>query len=336
MAERHQQSRLRAPPRNTGPAVTTGTVPLTTPQWCTHWTSVKYIQANACQFRAANHPCTSGCPWENFRNRGPTRYPTAPTPTTNVSENIEDTQEAALTLCKANPPVVFHQDSRVFSPRVHSTGEEWPALPARTDITHAAPALTKTTNPDPATPAAGSSSERNSNCARPKDSQTESPSPPANQYSDVKLVASTEESDGDSDYAKLTEDSPTNPANMPDLAGHIRKLEEMHKVAERNLVKLARPTVIFSCIDDLKLPEIYNAETNPAENLQENGAMPLVRTQKSSPYSLIEDASLTPDAPPPYPHVEAGDTAFQAQEGDLPDICLLGADYILGKTLMEE
>ena len=39
-------------PRNMRPAVTAGSVPLMTPQGYTHWTGVKYMQANACPCRA--------------------------------------------------------------------------------------------------------------------------------------------------------------------------------------------------------------------------------------------------------------------------------------------
>ena len=41
---------------------------------------------------------------------------------------------------------------------------------------------------------------------------------------------------------------------MPDLEGHISELEEIHKVAEGELVELAHPTVLFSRIDELEIP----------------------------------------------------------------------------------
>ena len=51
-------------------------------------------------------------------------------------------------------------------------------------------------------------------------------------------VASIGESDGDSDYVESAENSPTSPANTPDLEGHIIELEEMQKAEKENLVKL--------------------------------------------------------------------------------------------------
>ena len=135
----------------------------------------------------------------------------------------------------------------------------------------------------------------------------------ADQDSDFTLVASTGESDGDSDYVELTKNSPTSPANTPDLAGHISKLEEMHEVAESKLVELTQPTVIFSRIDKLELPELDDAETDPSENLQENGATPPVLTHTSTPHSPLEDASAPPAASLPGPRVEAGDAAIQSQ-----------------------
>ena len=179
MAERRQQSCLRGSPRNMGPAATAGSVPLTTPQWCTHRPGVKYVQANACPCRSTNHPCTSGFLSKNCRNQGPTRAPTAPTLTTYVRKNIEEAQESAPTLCHTTPLVVFHQDASAFFPNVLPIWEEWPALLTRANTNHATPALTETVAPDPAALAAGGIGKINSNCAWPKDGQTASPSLPA-------------------------------------------------------------------------------------------------------------------------------------------------------------
>ena len=96
----------------------------------------------------------------------------------------------------------------------------------RADTTHAAPSLTETGTLDPATPAAVGSGKINSNRAQPTDGQITSPSPPANQYSDVTLVASIRNIDGDSDYVDSAKNSHTSPANTPDLEGHITELEE--------------------------------------------------------------------------------------------------------------
>ena len=244
-------------------------------------------------------------------------------------ENTEEAQEAVTTLCHAISPIVFHQYVPAFSPSALLRGEEWLTLPARADTNHAAPLLTETAAPDPAAPADVRSSKRNSNRARPTDGQTASLSPPADQDSDVTSVASTGESDRDSDYVELTEKSPMSQANTPDLAGHTSELEEMHKVADSKLVKIAQPTMLFSHIDELKLPELNDAKTDPTENLQDNGATPPVLTQPSPPHLPLEDASVDPTAPPPSPCVQARCAKLQAREGDLPDVCPLGADYML-------
>ena len=132
----------------------------------------------------------SGCPSENCHNRGLTWAPTVTSPTTNVSQNIEEDQEAALTLCQATPSVVFHPDARTFSPIFLKRGSEWPALPARTDTSLAPPALTGTAAPDTATPAVVGSGKINSNHAQPMDVKIGTPSPPANPDIDVTLAAS--------------------------------------------------------------------------------------------------------------------------------------------------
>ena len=239
MADRCLWSRRQGPPRNMGPAATARPVTLTTPQCCMHRPVMKCVQANTCPCRAANCPCTSGWPLENFRNWGPTWGPTVPRLTTNMRKTIEDTQEAAPIICQAIDPVFFHQDAPAFSPSVLPRGDKWPALRARTNTAHTAPYITKTATPNTAAPAAVVSGNKNSNHARPTDGQTASPSPPVDQDSGVTLVESIGESDGDSDYVESSKTSSTRTANNPDLARYISELEEMHKVAEGELVKLA-------------------------------------------------------------------------------------------------
>ena len=287
MAERRQWSRLWVTPRNTGPVVTSVPVTLTTPQFCTHWVGMKRVQANVCLCRSVNCLCTSSCPSENCRNRVPTRAPTAPSLTTNVIKNIEESQEAALNLSRAIPPFVLHQDSPTLSPSILLRVDEWPTLPARTNTAHMSLELTETADPNPAAPADVSNSTINSNHAQPTDFQTASPSLPADIDSDVTLVASIGESDGDSDSVESAEKSPTSPANKPHLEGHVSKMEEIHEVAEGELVKLALPTVIFSCIYDLELPELDDAETKSPETHQDNGATPPFNTQPTPPHSPL-------------------------------------------------
>ena len=55
----------------------------------------------------------------------------------------------------------------------------------------------------------------------------------------VRNVASVGESDGDSDYVDLAENSPTIPANAQDLEVHISEVDEIHEVAEGELVKIS-------------------------------------------------------------------------------------------------
>ena len=163
MAKLRLQHRLRGVPSNTGPAATTGPVPLTIPQCCMHRPGVKCVQANTCPCRSANFTCTSGRPSENCRNRGPTRAPTAPTLMIKVRKNTKGDQEATLTLCHAPPLTIFHQDAPAFSTIVLPRGDEGHDLLARADTTHAALALTETTAPDLSALAAVRSGKRSSN-----------------------------------------------------------------------------------------------------------------------------------------------------------------------------
>ena len=43
----------------------------------------------------------------------------------------------------------------------------------------------------------------------------------------------------------------------------------------------------------------------------------------------MEDALEAPSVTPPLPQIEAGDAALQAQEGYLPDVRLIGTNYML-------
>ena len=144
MAKRRLRRCQKGPPRNTGTAATARPLPLTTPQCSTHWTVLKCVQANACPCRAANRPCTGVFPSDNCRNHGLTRGPTAPRLTNNASETIAEAQEATPTLCQAIDPFVFYPDAPAFLPSVLLRGDDWLALPARVNTTHATPALTDT------------------------------------------------------------------------------------------------------------------------------------------------------------------------------------------------
>ena len=117
------------------------------------------------------------------------------------------------------------------------------------------------------------------------DAQIAPPSPPADHDSDVTSAAGFGGSDGDSDYVKLAENSPTSPADMPDLKGKIVKLETMHEVSEGEMNDIVQTTVILSHTNKIKIPELVNAKTNPPENIQENGATPPVITHTSPPHS---------------------------------------------------
>ena len=246
---------------------------------------------------------------------------------------IEEAQEAPLTLCQATPPVVFHPDALVLSPSVLTRGAKWPALPAHAETAHASPALTETASPNPPTPAATGSGKINSNHARPTYGQIAPPSPPADPDSDVTSVASFGGSYGESDYVELAKNSPIISSKTPDLKGHTRKLEKMHKVSEGEINAIVRPTVLFSHIDEIKIPELADAdadadaETDPPENLQDIGATSPVSTQPYPPHSPLEDTLVASAKPPPCHRVWSGDASLQAREVDLWDVCLMIVEF---------
>ena len=87
--------------------------------------------------------------------------------------------------------------------------------------------------------------------------------------------------------------------------------------------------VLFTHTNKLEIPKIADAETNPTKNHQDNGATSQLGTQPSSSHSSLTDTSVAPAKPPPIPHVEAGDVAVLGRGGDLPDVCLLGANVMI-------
>ena len=119
------------------------------------------------------------------------------------------------------------------------------------------------------------------------DGQTASPSPPANPDSDAVLAASFGRSYVNSDYVNSAKNSPTSLSNTLDLVVHISKLEAMHEVSEGELDAIARLTVILSHTDELKILELADAETNPPENHQYNGATPTFNAQPYPPHSPL-------------------------------------------------
>ena len=87
--------------------------------------------------------------------------------------------------------------------------------------------------------------------------------------------------------------------------------------------------LLFFHTNKLEILEISNGKTDLPENLQDNGATPPVLTQPYSPHSSLEDASVSPAAPSPHPRVDDGNDALQVKGGDIPEICLLVANYMI-------
>ena len=60
--------------------------------------------------------------------------------------------------------------------------------------------------------------------------------------------------------------------------GTHNKMETMHEIDA-----IIRPTVLFTHTNNLKPTELADAESNPTEKHQDNGATPPLNTQPSSP-----------------------------------------------------
>ena len=65
-----------------------------------------------------------------------------------------------------------------------------------------------------------------------------------------------------------TEKSPTISTIMLYLAVHISKLETMYKVLVENINFIFQTTVLFTHTNEIKIPELANADTNMNKNHQ--------------------------------------------------------------------
>ena len=67
---------------------------------------------------------------------------------------------------------------------------------------------------------------------------------------------------------------PSSSAKTLDLAGHIIYLEMIQEVSEGEINTIVQPMVFFSHTNELEIPELANADTDPTKNHQYNGASP--------------------------------------------------------------
>ena len=88
---------------------------------------------------------------------------------------------------------------------------------------------------------------------------------------------------------------------MPDLAGHIRKMETMHEVLVEDIDAIVQPTVLFSQTNKIKVPELVDTKNDPPKNYQNNCVTLPVNTQTSLSHSHPEDTSVASTKPPPRP-----------------------------------
>ena len=99
---------------------------------------------------------------------------------------------------------------------------------------------------------------------------------------DVTLVASSVESDGDSEYVKLPENLPMRSSNTPETKDHIQE----------HIDTISQPTALFTHPDELYFTDLANTETTPTKNHRDNGALPPLVTQQSSPKSPMTVVSV--------------------------------------------
>ena len=151
----------------------------------------------------------------------------------------------------------------------------------------------------------------------------------SNNDSGVTLTASSGEIDGNSEYVKSPENSPTSSANTPELEGCIREIQYMHKDTKVDIDGIDQPTEIFNQTNELNPTDTSNNKTTLAKNHQDNGAMPPLGTQPPSLHSLLAYTLVTTDKPLPCPCVESGYAAHLARKEDLPEVCIKISDNMI-------
>ena len=142
-------------------------------------------------------------------------------------------------------------------------------------------------------------------------------------------MASSGESNGNSDYVDSHENLPTILTNITELKGHIYELQKMYEVAEVNIEDFSQPTELFTQPDKVDPTEIANDDTTPAETYQDNGTMPTHGTQPSSPHSPLTYASVDLEPPLLRPCVDDGAVACLASTTELPKVRLKAANDVL-------
>ena len=126
------------------------------------------------------------------------------------------------------------------------------------------------------------------------ESPSVTPIPTANPESDIVLVASSGESNGKSDYIESCKNLPASSENMPEIVGHISKLEQMHEFAAVNIRDFSQPRELFTQPDEVNPTDISNNDTNLAKKHRDNGDNAPLVTPPSSPHYPPIDASDDP------------------------------------------
>ena len=140
------------------------------------------------------------------------------------------------------------------------------------------------------------------------------------------LVASSGDSDGNSEYVESPENLPTRLANTLQLKSNILELQHMNEVAEDNLDEITQPTELLTHPDEINPTELTDDDTTPDENDQYNGSLTPHVTQPSLPNSPLTDSSVAKDNPMPLPCVEVSDATHIVITENTPKVRLKRSD----------
>ena len=133
-------------------------------------------------------------------------------------------------------------------------------------------------------------------------------------------------SDVNSDCVESAENSPTSPANTPELAGTWRRCARSRKES-------SMPSNDQWCFSPTRTSSKFRISPKPRPTRSKT-TKTMAPFRRSKPSYIRrnhppEDTLVASAEPLTCPRVESGDAALQAREGGLPGVRLLGADYML-------
>ena len=190
--------------------------------------------------------------------------------------------------------VLFRQYNPSFSSTIPTYNSGGTAQPDGAGTSPVAQAPTKTATPESATSMAIGGGKLNSNRTRLTDGLGTESELSVDRDSDVTLAASAGVSNTDTYYSGSSYNLPAILYNFPELVEHLNELKKMHEYVRAELGRFSLSRDLFTQTYEINPTYLVNKEINTYKKHQDNGAMPQLLTQPSSPHSTPLDDPESP------------------------------------------